>query len=416
MDTTTADSVKYYSGEGLVRLRGYVTSDSLYVGVEGKIGTGNGNDAFRDIMLFMNVSGVSGVPAGDSLPGGKNDLTPLSFLEGMKMDMETDFAFRITDGDDQSFVGFGDFTADSYSPAFEKTFSEDGPPSVGDATEGRFAYLDAEDLSTADANESGWEFVVPLDAISATASSEFQFFVWYGNERDEGEGVTEPEGEIYSRIIPDDGQASFYGWSEDWGQVSSTQATGAQLLPVELASFEARRDGKDAILSWQTASETNNAGFAVQHAVGSGDFDRIGWVDGTGTTTEAQTYRFTAENLSAGTHRFRLKQRDLDGSTSLSDAVEVEVQPEGPIAIQQVAPNPVSGTGTLRFTARESGPVTIGLYDVLGRQVKTLHNGPVSSGQSQQVTLDASALSSGVYFLRIKGDDFTRTERITVTQ
>ena len=139
-------------------------------------------------------------------------------------------------------------------------------------------------------------------------------------------------------------------------------------------------------------------------------------VDGAGTTTEAQTYDFTVETLSAGTHRFRLKQEDLDGSTSLSKVVEVEVRPEGPIAIQEVAPNPVRETGTLRFTVRESGDVSVALYDVLGREVKTLHRGRVSGGQAQQVPLDASALSSGLYFLRIEGNGFTRTERITVAR
>ncbi|MEM6337470.1 MAG: hypothetical protein AAF752_12950, partial [Bacteroidota bacterium] len=35
-------------------------------------------------------------------------------------------------------------------------------------------------------------------------------------------------------------------------------------LPVELAAFDAVSDGPDVVLSWQTASETNNAGFAVE--------------------------------------------------------------------------------------------------------------------------------------------------------
>jgi hypothetical protein len=60
--------------------------------------------------------------------------------------------------------------------------------------------------------------------------------------------------------------------------------------------------------------------------------------------------------------------------------------------------------------------VTVGLYDVLGRQVKTLHKGRVTGGQPQQVTLDASTVSSGVYFLRVKSEGFTKTRRLTVVQ
>ena len=36
------------------------------------------------------------------------------------------------------------------------------------------------------------------------------------------------------------------------------------LLNVELVSFNAEADGQTAMLSWETASETNNSGFEVQ--------------------------------------------------------------------------------------------------------------------------------------------------------
>ena len=73
-------------------------------------------------------------------------------------------------------------------------------------------------------------------------------------------------------------------------------------------------------------------------------------------------------------------------------------------------------TSTVEFTLRETGSVSVGLYDALGRQVRTLHEGRVSGNQPQQVSVDATSLSSGVYFLRVKGDGFTKTQRITVTQ
>jgi hypothetical protein len=75
------------------------------------------------------------------------------------------------------------------------------------------------------------------------------------------------------------------------------------VLPVELTSFEVRLDGDAVQLRWTTASETNNAGFEVLH-----------FVEGHGTTTEAQTYGFTAEELSAGRYVFRLRQIDYDGA------------------------------------------------------------------------------------------------------
>lgn len=409
----TSSQVSSFSGEGLVKLRGWATSDSLFVAIEGKTNVDNSGN-FRDIMVWMDVSGPSGIAEGDSLPAGSDGLSPFCCVDGMIMEMETDYGVRLTGSGDDSgdtFASFADYTnlnSDGSVPdAFEATVPSDGSPVKGGATNGTYAYRDTSSLSDADDADYGFEFSVPLDSIGGSLNSEFRFFVAYGNP--DGGGT------FSAHIIPDDGASMSYDPDQDWTQVSNIQATASQTLPVELASFQADRDGNSAVLSWQTASETNNAGFAVQHAVGSADFEQIGWVEGAGTTTEAQTYRFTAEDLSAGTHRFRLKQKDLDGSTSLSDAVTVKVQPEGPIAIQDVAPNPVQGTGTLSFTLRESSEVTVAIYDVLGQKVRTLHQGRATAGQ-HQVTLDTSTLSSGVYFLRAQGDGFTRTERITVVQ
>ncbi len=169
------------------------------------------------------------------------------------------------------------------------------------------------------------------------------------------------------------------------------------------------------MLRWTTASETNNSGFVVQHAVDRGSFAKAGWVDGAGTTTQEQSYQFSVEDLSTGTHHFRLKQVDLDGTTSQTEPVTVTVPPEGPIEIKRLAPQPIQSTGTLAFVLDDPGPVTVALYDVLGRQVKTLHQGYTAAHQSVQVSLNTASLSGGTYFLRIEGDSFTHTSQVAVT-
>ncbi|MFK7847567.1 MAG: right-handed parallel beta-helix repeat-containing protein, partial [Rhodothermales bacterium] len=55
-------------------------------------------------------------------------------------------------------------------------------------------------------------------------------------------------------------------------------------LPVELTSFNAVVSGKDVLLSWTTASELNNAGFAVELGTPDRDFAQVLFVDGQGTT------------------------------------------------------------------------------------------------------------------------------------
>jgi len=409
-------------------LYGYRDGDTLYLAIVGEA-EDNGN-AF---LLFVDVSSESGIDAGNALPPTTDDLSPLfgygNADGGATHDFQTDFGIRIAsldtdDGTPGAFASIADYRSLNGEGQATETFLEGSLQEgrmIADGTEVTFddtpfegtaiAYDDVDLLSNVTTEAA--EFAIPLSALGASSGDEFQLFALY----------TSGSGDFISaNTLPEiDGQGGTNLASPGTVDFSSSdfpddQHTGSSPLPVELASFDARRDGESAILNWTTASETNNAGFAVQHAVGSESFEQIGWVDGAGTTTEVQTYRFTAEDLSAGTHRFRLKQEDLDGTSSFSDVLEVQVRPEGPIAIEQVAPNPVRQTGTLQFTVREPGPVSVGLYDVLGRRVRTLHDGQVSGGQPQQVSVDASSLSSGVYFVRVKGDGFNETQRITVTR
>ena len=197
------------------------------------------------------------------------------------------------------------------------------------------------------------------------------------------------------------------------------KVSGAPPLPVELASFDAVRNGTSVELTWATASETNNAGFRVQHQTESG-WTTLGFVQSQasgGTTTEAQSYRYRVnQNLDPGTHRFRLKQEDLDGSTSLSDVVTVDVRMNEALSLKAPAPNPTRGQTTLSFAVKEASETTVALYNVLGQRVKTLFEGTPQAGQLNDVEFDVGGLPSGMYFIRMQADGQTRTERLTVVR
>lgn len=192
------------------------------------------------------------------------------------------------------------------------------------------------------------------------------------------------------------------------------------LLPVEMAGLTAEGSGNAAHLTWQTASETNNAGFEVQRKGGSGTgWQQVGFVESKaegGTTTERQSYRYTADDLPVGTHRFRLRQVDLDGTSTLTDPVAVQIQMQEALALEAPAPNPVSGNATLSFAVREQSKTTLQLYNTLGQRVATLYEGTPQAGEQQSVRLDAARLPSGVYFLRLQTGDSARSQRVTVVE
>jgi hypothetical protein len=76
-------------------------------------------------------------------------------------------------------------------------------------------------------------------------------------------------------------------------------------------------------------------------------------------------------------------------------------------------PNPVRSVGILRFTVPRRSPVSIELYDVSGRRVRTLVKGQVEAGV-HEVELTSERLASGIYFCRMKAERFEQTRRLVL--
>lgn len=199
----------------------------------------------------------------------------------------------------------------------------------------------------------------------------------------------------------------------------SAYVFGSSVLPVELTAFTAVVDGADVLLQWSTASESGNAGFAVeQHDPSSpgAAWREIAFVTGAGTTTEAQLYRYTAANLAPRTHRFRLKQVDFDGTSAYSPAVDVTVGLSDAFALTPPAPNPFSTQAQLTLSVRQAQHVRITVHDVLGRRVAQLHDGTLTAGTAHRFTLDGAGWAAGLYLLRVDGERFQKTLRTVLVK
>ncbi|QXD16163.1 T9SS type A sorting domain-containing protein [Rhodocaloribacter litoris] len=194
-------------------------------------------------------------------------------------------------------------------------------------------------------------------------------------------------------------------------EVMESISTGAA-LPVELAQFDALADGRDAVLVWRTLSETNNAGFWVEHAAARDTaFTPLAFVEGHGSTNEARTYRHRVEALPAGTHRFRLRQVDFDGSFAYSAEVSVSVGLPDGYLLSAAYPNPFNPETRLDLEVARRERVEVAVYDALGRRVQTLYAGELTPGRRQELVLSGTGLGSGLYLIRARGESFevTRT-------
>ncbi len=203
----------------------------------------------------------------------------------------------------------------------------------------------------------------------------------------------------------------------------SVTANPATPLPVELTSFTALADGRAVLLRWETASETNNAGFEIQHAAvvetrlgASLPWDAVAFVDGFGTTEQPQSYTYRLENLLPGRHRFRLKQIDFDGTVEYSPEVEVAVAVPGAYHLSKAYPNPFYPKTSFSISVVRAQHVEVAVYDLRGRRVAGLYDGTLGAGMARAVTFASGALPSGLYLIRIRGEYFAAGQAVVLAK
>jgi hypothetical protein len=199
-------------------------------------------------------------------------------------------------------------------------------------------------------------------------------------------------------------------------------------LPVELVSFRGTATAQGVQLTWQTATELNNAGFEVRRKAANEDFVTIASyrfdpsLRGKGTTSSTTTYSFVDATVEAGkTYTYRLRSVDYDGTIhDYAQTVSVEVRE--PVqarvyeyALEQNYPNPFNPTTTIRYSLKETGKVSVRVYDVMGREVKVLVDGVQGAGE-YAVVVDATGLSSGVYVYQLRAGGLLLTRKMMLVK
>jgi len=188
---------------------------------------------------------------------------------------------------------------------------------------------------------------------------------------------------------------------------------GLNIVPVELISFKAEVDENRVKLLWETATEINNSGFAVERSTDNISFERIGFIEGKGTTTESQEYSFIDVSLgNKGKYYYRLNQIDYDGTETYSDVIEIEYTLIPKVfSLSQNYPNPFNPITTLQFGIPKEVKVTLKIYDVIGREVETIVNEKMQPGY-YEYKWNASNFATGVYFYRLTAGSFVQTKKM----
>ncbi|MCH8032282.1 MAG: CHRD domain-containing protein [Bacteroidetes bacterium] len=195
------------------------------------------------------------------------------------------------------------------------------------------------------------------------------------------------------------------------GEIRGQVFVKTTIIPVELTSFTADVIDDAVVLNWTTATETNNSGFEIQRRAEKVQWEKVGFITGSGTTTELRSYSFTDNSVINGIYSYRLKQIDYDGSFEYSDVVEVEVTAPIEFALHQNYPNPFNPSTTIRFELNQSGQTLLKIYDILSREIVRLVDEVLPAG-SYKVTFDANSLPSGIYFYRLESSGLNEVRKM----
>jgi uncharacterized repeat protein (TIGR01451 family) len=201
-------------------------------------------------------------------------------------------------------------------------------------------------------------------------------------------------------FITNIGYASVYGISNIPAQyvVYCNNTT-----PVELLSFTAVHSEGDALLTWSTASETNNNHFDIQRSEDGIYFESIGSVKGKINSNVLSNYNYTDRNIPYGQLYYRLTQVDLDGSKHNSKVVQLGHEGEERVIIY---PNPFGRATYLKVISQEQETVQVKIISSTGQE---LYHSEHST--NEMITLGEN-LNAGIYFVQVSNGTHLSTIKV----
>lgn len=209
----------------------------------------------------------------------------------------------------------------------------------------------------------------------------------------------------YSSIVPT--QIGYYGFNNDFRffefQVSSysefwlalTSKTG--VLPIELISFDAEKQGDDVLLKWQTATEQNSSSIDVERSADGIKFFTVNTVKAAGNSSTTRNYAVTDYNPVSPRSYYRLKFIDKDGQFSYSKIISINIDGKSGF---ELYPNPAQNTINIQLNTIPNNNEVARIIDMKGNVLKTI---PITNNTGLNYTLNVEGLAKGNYIIQIGG-------------
>ncbi len=174
---------------------------------------------------------------------------------------------------------------------------------------------------------------------------------------------------------------------EDVGNTTAGIVTIPITLPVTLISFNAKAQTQGALLTWVTASETNNKHFILEKSLDGKTFSKITQIAGKGNFSGVSNYQYLDNDFKSDTY-YRIKQVDFNGTETVYNDLIKFVKGFDKNIEFTLYPNPAQSKITVNNAKKD-----LVLLDINGRVLQ-------SKSKSTQVEFDIQNLNPGLYFIK----------------
>ncbi|MBN2103814.1 T9SS type A sorting domain-containing protein [bacterium] len=194
-------------------------------------------------------------------------------------------------------------------------------------------------------------------------------------------------------------------------------------LPVGLVSFSARAEARSIVLNWITESETDNLGFILERSEEDiwteiASYKSNDVLKGQGNTSSQTEYSFTDKTVESGKkYTYRLSDVSTKGGITVYSPLSITMDnlPEA-TEMKKAYPNPFNPKTFISYQLSKDTRVEISVFDLLGRRLRTLHDGPQFAGSYQVYWSGTNEnginVPSGAYIIRMQTDRITQVQKV----
>ncbi|MBU1936174.1 T9SS type A sorting domain-containing protein [bacterium] len=206
------------------------------------------------------------------------------------------------------------------------------------------------------------------------------------------------------------------------GEVGCIMVRRLDRVPsAQLDTFSAIAGDNEVQLSWNTIREISLDMFELWRPAGYLETEHVANIVAENDSNGA-SYSFIDTTAFSQGEDYTLVMVDTNGARYAAGYTQVQFvhvphfSPSAPpenFALHQNYPNPFNPTTTIRYDVKQTGLVSVKVFDILGREVAVLVSGTVSAG-FHKVTWDAAGLPSGLYLCRMEASGFEHTMKLVL--